>query len=122
MLAYAIISMCLALTFYSIGVWSEKLQGTLKKWHLYVFWLGFMFDTAGTAAMSAISEESFQFSFHGLTGLLAIILMLFHAIWATLVLLRRNEAMKQKFHRLSMVVWLIWLIPFISGAVFAAAK
>lgn len=30
MLIYAIIFITLALVFYTIGVWSEKLQGTLK--------------------------------------------------------------------------------------------
>lgn len=119
MLAYAVISMCLALTFYSIGVWGERLQGILKKWHLYVFWTGLFFDTAGTAAMSMLSREGFQLNFHGITGLAAIILMSFHAIWAALVLARRDETMKIKFHRFSMIVWLIWLIPFVSGALSA---
>lgn len=119
MLVFAIISMCLALIFYSIGVWSEKLQGTLKKWHLYVFWTGLLFDTIGTGAMSIISKEGFQFNFHGITGLAAIILMSFHAVWATFVLLRKNEFMKAKFHRFSLAVWIIWLVPFISGAISA---
>lgn len=119
MLVLAIISMCLALTFYSIGVWSEKLQGSLKKWHLYVFWTGLLFDTLGTGTMSAIAKGGFQFNFHGITGLAAIILMSFHAVWAALVLLKKDETMKAKFHRFSMIVWLIWLVPFISGAIAA---
>lgn len=122
MLIYAITSICLALAFYSLGVWSEKLQGTLKKWHLYVFWVGLAFDTVGTVLMSKISAAGFQFNFHGITGLLAIILMLIHALWATIVLIKNNESMKLKFHRFSIVVWFIWLIPFISGAVFSMAK
>jgi uncharacterized repeat protein (TIGR03987 family) len=119
MIIYAIIFMCLALTFYSVGVWSEKRQGTLKKWHLLVFWTGLVFDTLGTAVMSEISNGGFQLDFHGITGLLAIILMLLHALWATIVLIKNNEAMKVKFHRLSIIVWSIWLVPFISGAIFA---
>jgi uncharacterized repeat protein (TIGR03987 family) len=119
MVIIAILFMCLALTFYSVGVWSEKRQGTLKKWHLYVFWAGLTFDTLGTAVMSKISTGGFQLNFHGITGLLAIILMLFHAIWASIVLKKDDESMKVKFHKLSIVVWLIWLVPFISGAIFA---
>ncbi len=121
MLLYAVISMNLALAFYSIGVWSEKLQGTLKKWHLYVFWIGLIFDTLGTTIMSELAEGGFQLDFHGITGLLAIILMLLHAIWATVVFVKKNESMKTKFHRLSIIVWLIWLIPFVSGAILAMA-
>lgn len=122
MVLYSIISMCLALTFYSLGVWSEKKQGTLKKWHLYVFWLGLAFDTIGTTIMSNISMESLKPDFHGITGLLAIILMLVHALWASIVLIKNNENMKVKFHKFSIIVWSIWLVPFISGAIFAMTK
>lgn len=122
MILYSIISMCLALTFYSLGVWSEKKQGTLKKWHLYVFWAGLVFDTLGTTIMSNMSSGSFKLDFHGITGLLAIILMLVHALWASIVLVKNNENMKIKFHKFSIIVWSIWLVPFISGAIFAMTK
>lgn len=122
MILYSVISMCLALAFYSLGVWSEKKQGTLKKWHLYVFWAGFVFDTLGTTIMSKMSTGSFQLDFHGITGLLAIILMLVHALWASVVLIRSNESMKAKFHKFSILVWSIWLVPFISGAIFAMTR
>lgn len=121
MLIYAITTITLALIFYTIGVWSEKIQGELKSWHLIIFWIGLIFDTTGTMLMSKIANESFQFNFHGITGLLAIILMLFHAIWATVVLLKKNTNAKTNFHKFSIVVWLIWLIPFISGAVFGVS-
>jgi len=112
----------LALTFYSIGVWSEKIQSTLKKWHVYIFWIGLGFDTAGTTVMSQIAQGGFKLNFHGITGALAIILMLFHAIWATYVIIKNNEKMKLSFHKFSILVWLIWLIPFVSGAIFGMAK
>lgn len=122
MVLYAIIFMMLALTFYSIGVWSEKFQSTLKKWHVAVFWIGLVFDTAGTTIMSEIAQGGFKFNFHGITGLLAIILMLFHAIWATIVIKKNDEKMKLSFHKFSIIVWLIWLIPFASGAIFGMAR
>lgn len=119
MLLYAVISINLALLFYTIGVWSEKKMGVLKRWHLIVFWLGFVFDTTGTTLMSTLASGGFRFNFHGVTGMLAIVLMLFHAVWATIVLVRNQEALKRNFHKLSIVVWSIWLIPFISGMLFA---
>ena len=118
MLVYAIISITLALIFYTIGVWSEKKQGELKKWHLVFFYLGLIFDTLGTTLMGEIVNAGFQLNFHGVTGLLAIILMLLHALWATIVLIKNDEKAKANFHKLSIIVWLIWLIPFISGAIF----
>ena len=41
--------------------------------------------------------------------------MLLHATWATLVLLRRDERAILTFHRISVVVWAIWLVPFVTG-------
>jgi uncharacterized repeat protein (TIGR03987 family) len=118
MLFYAIMFITLALIFYTIGVWSEKKQGELKKWHLLVFYLGLLFDTLGTTLMSKLDKGGFEFNFHGVTGLLAIILMLIHALWATIVLIKNDEKVKANFHKFSIIVWTIWLIPFISGAIF----
>lgn len=122
MLIYAILSITSALIFYTIGVWSEKKQGELKKWHLAIFWIGLIFDTLGTTLMSKIANGGFQLNFHGITGLLAIVLMLFHALWATIVLVKNNEKVKANFHKFSISVWLIWLIPFVSGAIFGMNK
>lgn len=51
---------------------------------------------------------------HGLSGVLAILLMFVHAIWATIVLVRKDEKMILNFHKFSIFVWLIWLIPYFS--------
>jgi uncharacterized repeat protein (TIGR03987 family) len=122
MLIYAIIAITTALVFYTIGVWSEKIQGKLKKWHLVLFCLGLIFDTLGTTLMSKLANDGFQLNFHGITGLLAIALMFLHALWAAIVLFKNNEKAKANFHKFSIIVWLIWLIPFISGALFGMAK
>lgn len=118
MLVSAIISITTALIFYTIGVWSEKLQGQLKSWHLILFYMGLIFDTLGTTLMSKLAKDGFVLNFHGITGLLAIILMFIHALWATFVMLKQNEKAKVNFHKFSIVVWIIWLIPFVSGAAF----
>jgi len=82
-----------------------------------VFWLGFASDTIGTGAMGKLAGSLIQFNFHGLTGLFAILIMLFHAAWATLVLIRKDEALISKFHKFSLVVWVIWLIPMVTGMI-----
>lgn len=122
MLISAIITITFALVFYTIGVWSEKLQGELKKWHLAIFYFGLVFDTTGTTIMGKIASGGFQLNFHGVTGLLAIILMLFHALWATVVLIKNDKKAKINFHKFSIIVWIIWLIPFISGAIFGMTR
>ncbi len=108
----------LALLFYSIGVWSERISTQLKTWHLVFFWLGLICDTWGTGLMIEMAG-GLTFDIHGLTGLIAILLMLIHAIWATIVLIRKNELAINNFHKFSVVVWLIWLIPYLSPMAFA---
>jgi uncharacterized repeat protein (TIGR03987 family) len=113
--------MAMALVFYSIGVWSERISGRLKPWHLVFFYLGLVCDTLGTGLMFEYAG-GMQFDFHGLTGLLAIILMLVHAVWATIVLLRKDEKWIIQFNKFSIVVWLIWLVPYLSPMFLAMAK
>ncbi|SDN18483.1 HsmA family protein [Acetanaerobacterium elongatum] len=122
MLIVAIITITLALLFYSVGVWSEKLQGGLKRWHVIIFWIGLVFDTTGTTLMSRLTNDGFTFNFHGITGVTAILLMLIHEVWATVVILHNNSKQKQNFHRFSIVVWIIWLIPFVSGMLFGVSR
>lgn len=121
MLVAAIICITLALVFYTVGVWSEKLQRGLKGRHLALFWAGLVFDTTGTTLMSKIAG-GFELNFHGITGLLAIVLMIFHALWATLVLAKGSERSRANFHRFSLMVWAIWLVPYFSGMIFAMMK
>ena len=106
----------LALIFYSIGVWAERIARYLKRWHVVCFWIGFSFDVAGTLAMHKLAEGRFDITEpHTFTGQLALWLMLIHAIWATIVIRKRQEELKLKFHRYSIFVWLIWLIPYFGG-------
>ena len=107
-LIMAIITITLALIFYTIGVFSERKSGTLKKFHVIIFWIGLLFDTTGTTIMSIISNGGSLFSLHGITGALAIILMLFHAVWATIVFIRKDKEKLESFHKFSIVVWLVW--------------
>jgi len=103
----------LALLFYTIGVWSERLQGRLKSWHLIFFWLGLICDTWGTGLMLEMAG-GLTFDLHGLSGTLAILLMLIHAIWASIALVKKDENVLSNFHKFSVLVWLIWLIPYFS--------
>jgi uncharacterized repeat protein (TIGR03987 family) len=116
LLIFAIVTIFSALVFYTIGVWSEKFAGRLKPWHLLLFWIGFVFDTTGTTLMGNIAGRM-DFDLHGITGALAIILMLSHAVWATIVLVTKQEKQIQNFHKFSLFVWLIWLIPFFTGMI-----
>lgn len=122
MLVAAIVIITFALVFYTIGVWSERIQGTLKWWHAAAFAAGLVCDVTGTFLMSRIAAESTAGSsgvFDTImiwTGGLAVILMAIHLVWAIIVLIRGRELEKSKFHQLSIVVWAIWLVPYFTGA------
>lgn len=117
----AVIIINLALVFYSIGVWSERLQGRLKVWHTVFFYLGLICDTWGTGMMFEY-VGGMAFDVHGISGLLAIILMFIHAVWATVVLMKKDEKMIVNFHKFSIFVWLVWLIPYFSPMVFQISQ
>ena len=113
----AIVSITLALIFYTNGTCAERLQKTLKIWHVVFFLLGLTADTLGTSIMSRIVNESGgEEVLHAITGLLALILMAVHAIWAIWTYWRGSEKAKQNFSKFSVFVWAFWLIPYIIGA------
>ena len=119
LLPIAIVTITLALVCYTIGVWAERHAGVLKKWHAVVFWLGLVFDTTGMTVMGQLARQggSSGMGLHGVTGLLAIVLMLFHAVWATVVLVKQDAQKQQSFHKFSIFVWVIWLIPYVLGMI-----
>ncbi len=120
-LQLAVIYIVTALIFYTIAVWGERIAGKLKGWHLGFFWTGLAADFAGTNYMKIIAG-GINLNFHGLTGIIAIILMLVHTIWATVVLVRKDENAVLSFHKFSTIVWLIWLIPFMTGVIIGLMK
>ena len=106
----------LALLFYSLGVWAERIDRSLKPWHVVAFWTGLVFDISGTLAMHALAEGKFDIlEPHTLTGQIALWLMLIHAIWATRVAKNGTEKTRSTFHRYSLFVWFVWLIPYFGG-------
>ena len=113
-------NMAAALLFYSIGVWSERISGQLKPWHLVFFVLGLICDTWGTGMMFEM-VGGMTFDVHGITGVIAIVLMFIHALWALVVLLKKDEQAMLNFHKFSIVVWFIWLIPYFSPMFFGMA-
>jgi len=122
-LIFSTVTITLALLFYSVGVWAERFSKYLKSWHVVTFWIGFTFDVCGTLAMHYISDNPFDLTnMHTLTGQIALWLMLAHATWATSVVRKNKTSLRQNFHRYSLIVWLIWLIPYIGRMILGMAK
>lgn len=113
----AITLITLALVFYSVGVWSEHVRRYLLPWHVAAFWIGFCFDISGTSAMELMRPGFDWANLHTITGQIALWLMLAHAAWATAVVRRADERLRHRFHRYSLVVWCVWLVPYIGGMI-----
>lgn len=121
MIVAAVVLITAALVLYSVGVWSERLAGVLRGRHVAFFAAGFACDAAGTVTMGRIT--GFRSGHPGLiavmewSGLVALVLMGIHLAWASLVLLRGSERARHTFHRFSLLVWCLWLVPYVTGAV-----
>ena len=117
----AILLMFGAFASYSFGVWAVALTRHLRAWHAGFFWIGFLLDTIGTELMRQLAG-GFQWTLHTVTGAAALLLMFAHALWATIVLARRRERALRTFHGLSLTVWGIWLIPFVTGLILGSHR
>lgn len=80
------------------------------------FLLGLLADTVGTALMEHIARLThLHDEVHTITGVIAILLMLVHAMWAIWTYTKGSPKAKAHFNRLSIIVWCIWLIPYFIG-------
>lgn len=121
----AIVIITLALVFYTVGVWAERIQGTLRWWHAGAFAVGLACDITGTILMSKLANQQVASqataalfdNIMAWTGALAVCLMAIHLCWAVIVLIRNRPIEKTRFHKLSIIVWVIWLIPYFTGAI-----
>jgi len=129
MLVPAIILITAALVFYTIGVWSEHRQRVLKWWHVVFFGVGLLCDASGTFLMTQIAASNNVpgtgvggglTTIMAVTGAIALLLMVLHLVWAVIVLRRNRDAEKKRFHKFSLLVWGIWLIPYFTGAIGAS--
>lgn len=131
MLPVAIILITSALVFYTLGVWAERRAGVLRPWHAASFVLGLVFDASGTYVMTLISRSSgagpvgmaaLLTQVMAVTGALALVLMLAHASWAVVTLVRHRREELASFHRYSTLVWLLWLVPYLTGMASSMVK
>lgn len=112
------IFMTLAFAAYTTGVWSERIARDLKPWHVAAFWLGWAFDAYGTRLMNLMREAGRRPELvHSITGVSAFALMGIHAVWAAGVAFKGSREARAGFHRYSLVVWLLWLVPYFGGMI-----
>ena len=115
-LARGIAFMVAALVLYTYAVFSGRRQGLHFK-HLVAFGLGLASDAIGTMAMSALTRDVGPApDWHHYSGVVSLGGMGLHfvlALGATLV--RRADAINRTFHRVSLTIYTLWLLAFVSG-------
>ncbi len=115
--------MSLAFVSYTTGVWSERVQRDLRGWHVALFWLGLACDGYATSLMgrlAAVGETAG--AAHTITGVAAFGLMAVHAVWATSVFALGSREARRDFHRYSIIIWLVWLVPYLGGMAAGIAR
>ena len=113
---YLIAATCvitLALLLYSIGVWVEHVKGRLKFWHVALMRSGLVCDAVGTGLMKSVSQfTGFSNEIHTLVGIITILIMMAHAMWAIWVMSVKTPNARTYYNRFSLFLWCIWLIPY----------
>lgn len=113
------IAIALALVLYATGVFSERHAGQLRWCHVLLFWGSLLSNIAGVLLLIEATCDMGQEGpspMHVLISVITIAVSAFHAIWATAALAFRRKEPQSMLHQLSILIWLIWLIPYLAGA------
>jgi hypothetical protein len=103
-----------ALIFYSLSVITEQRTHSITKFILTFLTLGISFDITATIFMITGSKNS-PFTFHGILGYSALVLMLIDTIliWKTEL---NKKTVSKKLHLYTGIAYLWWVISyFVSG-------
>jgi uncharacterized repeat protein (TIGR03987 family) len=121
LLLTAVLLFTIAMVFYTWGIWAEKLAGRLKRWHVYMFACGVSVDVLATIS-SYIVVGGLVWTPHSIMGFISLGLMMIHFVWAIRVIERGEEHALTNFHKLSLFVWSIWMVSYLSGFVLGMGK
>jgi len=118
MLLQAVICMCLALIFYTWAVFSARLRRLHRK-HLLIFGSGLVCDYLGTHLMLLYGlANGIVPEWHIVVGMASLAGMAFHFLLAfAAAVVTRVETVNRLFHRVSLTIYICWLIAFCTGAV-----
>lgn len=103
-----------ALILYSTAIWSHRLKGTLLPWMVLIFGIAFTTDALGTILLCGRAAGGWEFTLHTVSGLISLIIMGFHFLWA-LRAKHRGGLFERRFHRYSPWAWGLWLVSFMTG-------
>lgn len=121
LLTFSVIVTVLALILYTVAFWGVWGSKQIRKNHLTLYWLGLIADIAGSTGMTILAG-GFTLNLHAITGLLAVILMVINVIWATRVYRSQSSDLFISYRKASLVIWIIWIISFITGMMLSMGR
>lgn len=123
LLVTAIVFMIGALGLYTYAVFSGRRKG-LKSRHLLAFGAGLLLDYLGTHQMNILQQLHGKVTdWHNYSGAISLWGMAFHFFLALLAtVFGRAEQANRIFHRVSVIIYSLWLFAFVSGAIAGTAK
>lgn len=103
-----------ALILYTAAIAWHKVKVKLSNKILFIFGTGLLCDILGTVFLCILHSEGWEWTFHSISGLAALIIMALHFAWALLAVSIKNK-FEEPFNKYSVYAWLLWLSAFISG-------
>ena len=121
LLLIGVILFSVAMVFYTWGVFSERKAQRLLPKHVILFACGVTVDTVATI-LTYIVIGGLVFTPHAIMGFISLSLMTIHFVWAISVAKKGDEPTLTNFHKLSLLVWGVWMISYLSGFVLGMGK
>lgn len=111
----------LALTFYSIGIFTEQKHRKVLRRVITFLTMGIIADIIATAFMIAGSSKGL-FTLHGIIGYSALVAMLIDNIfiWRLQIKSGFGAEVPDAIHKYSLYAYIWWVIAFITGGLLVA--
>jgi len=117
-LMIAVTVVTLALIFYSVGFFSALKKQKISIITPLFYWLGVVCDISSTIIMFILAKGTSTFSTaHGIIGIIALILMVGCAIYATIAHRKNIAEITLAFRQHSTIIYILWIIVFITATV-----
>ncbi|MCR4604419.1 MAG: TIGR03987 family protein [Eubacterium sp.] len=116
----SIIFMTLSLLTYSGGVFWERKEGEVWPRHTILFGVGIAFNIVGVTIITvytslksgeAITDTLFS-NINIISGAVGVLLLAVHFVWAIGVVREGTDKQLEIFHKLSIIIWVLWLITY----------
>ena len=111
---YAMLVMLLTLAVYTLTVYFLQRRKSL---YAVLLWLGFVSNSLGFGLIAGFDSGAggAVATLCRVCSIAAIVIIMVHAIWATAVLVLKEEKSARILLRDGPLLWKIWLVPFLLG-------